>query len=399
MSANAVTIAGVDVTRADVLAAIEQCDTMGKLRFLERFGYKDAVRWHLRHDGRSYPSKAIVGVAADLHAQQFFGGVRGAVQALARLGFECRNSVTGELASVQLDELRTVCESLGLDVREPSWPDHGVMPTAYFASGTNMPAEIIGVGAAGCDLGATVSELSPAGIDALKGLAGSDVLVFLDSGAFGEVKFNTETLRFDVVKPLDLDKVVRVYDELAPVLGDQLWLVAPDRVGNQLESLLRLKRHRDDVARWASHGCVILVPCQKGTSMSSQAQFAEQVDTILPDVAWQPAMPCMKAATTPDELAAFLREREPMHVHLLGLGIRNRSLRRYLDALNGSSPSTTVSLDSCWIVANAVRAEGKPRRLARAKDMAAGVVERFGSVVHKNTLAIYCCLAGGGLLG
>ena len=141
-----VTIKGRTVTRQNVLDAIATCDRLGSAAFLTANGYKDAVRFHLRHDGRSYPSKAILGVAAGLTSKEFFGGARGTVNLLARLGFHVRNSETGEIVDAKLDGLRRDLLAAGLDVSEQPWPTPEVMPAAYFLSGSNRPAEIRGMG-------------------------------------------------------------------------------------------------------------------------------------------------------------------------------------------------------------------------------------------------------------
>lgn len=394
-SENEIVVGGRRVTREDVLRSIARCEAIGRIRFLAEGGYREAVRWHLRHDGRSYPSKAILGDAAGLRSDEFFGGARGAVQALSRLGFHVRNSETGEIADVRLDSLRRLLEREGLDVRERPWPDSPVAPTAYFASGSNRPAEIRGLGRAGADVGVAVPELSEESIEALLELEGSDVHAFVDSGAFSEVRWNAEVGGFDVVRPMgerEWGRVFDVYRRLAGRLGSQVWIVAPDRVGDQDETLARLSRHRAELGSLAAMGARVLVPIQKGAR--SQAAFALEVARALEGIDWIPALPCKKAATTPEEVGSFLRATSPRHVHLLGLGIRSRKLEDYLASFERSTSS--VSLDSCWIAANAGRDTKRPRRLTRARDAARRVV---GKGAAATTLAIYCCLAGGGLLG
>ena len=52
-----------DIRREHVLQAIEKCDECGRDEFLEKYGFRDARNIWLVHDGRSYDSKAIIGVA------------------------------------------------------------------------------------------------------------------------------------------------------------------------------------------------------------------------------------------------------------------------------------------------------------------------------------------------
>lgn len=79
-----------DATRESVLAAVAQCDELGEAAFLARHGYRPSLVYRLVVDGTSYPSKAILGVAAGLTARQFSGGAAHTVRTLARLGFSVR---------------------------------------------------------------------------------------------------------------------------------------------------------------------------------------------------------------------------------------------------------------------------------------------------------------------
>lgn len=387
-----VTIKGRTITRDQVLETLASCDRLGVDGFLAANGYRDAVRFHLRHDGRSYPSKAILGVAAGLTAAEFFGGARGTVAPLARLGFHVRNSSTGEIVDADLDGLRRDLLAAGLDVEERPWPSTDVAPAAYFLSGSNRPAEIRGLAVAGADVGVAADQLSRSAIDELARLAGSEVLVFLDSGAFSEVAMIDGS--FEIVKPITAaawQRRLAIALELGRALGEQLVVVAPDRVGDQDATLARLAKYRDQVQAIAATGARILVAVQRGER--SQAAFADQIDQVLAGIAWLPAMPCKKAATSPAELAEFLAARRPDHIHLLGLGIRSRSLAAYLAPF--ATSSTSVSLDSCWLAANAGRTNGPangPRRLTRARDAAEQILGAAATTATVTTLALVTCL-------
>ena len=323
---NTITLRGRTVSRTDVLAAIGACDVEGKSSFLASRGYRDSVRYHLRHDGRSYPSKAILGAAAGLDSADFFGGAAGTVSLLARLGFHVRNSTTGETVDkVGLDAIRESMVEAGFDDPAPEWPSLPVAPSAYFASGSNRPGEIAALSKVGADVGVAAPELSPAGEAELHKLAGTDVLVFVDSGAFSEVKFNPSRGAFDVVKEItDSDWRARLalYRRLAVSLGSSLFCVAPDQVGSQAVTLERLETYAGEIRELHELGARVMVAVQKGAL--SQAAFARRVDEILGFSTWVAALPCKKAATTADEVARFVADRRPAHIHLLGLGIRKR---------------------------------------------------------------------------
>ncbi|HUY46059.1 MAG TPA: Swt1 family HEPN domain-containing protein [Streptosporangiaceae bacterium] len=85
------------VTRADVLRAIEEYDELGQDQFLAEHGFGRATAYLLIHNGRSYDSKAILGVAygfatgTPLVSHEFSGGVHGAAGVLRKLGFEIRD--------------------------------------------------------------------------------------------------------------------------------------------------------------------------------------------------------------------------------------------------------------------------------------------------------------------
>lgn len=98
------------VNRAHVLAALEEHDRLGPERFLDDYGFGSARGYTLRHDGKAYDSKAILGVA-HRHATgraatsaEFNGGRTGAVKILAALGFEVTDPGEGDEATSRRDE-------------------------------------------------------------------------------------------------------------------------------------------------------------------------------------------------------------------------------------------------------------------------------------------------------
>lgn len=76
-----------------VVAAIAECDAMGREKFLSVYGYKHSRLYLLHYDGRVYDSKAIAGVAfgkqhgTPLKASEFSGGEATVVPCLQQLGF------------------------------------------------------------------------------------------------------------------------------------------------------------------------------------------------------------------------------------------------------------------------------------------------------------------------
>lgn len=371
-----------NLTRDEVLAAIGECDRLGMQAFLETHGYRPSMRYQIRHLGKSYPSKAILGVAAGLKSSEFFGGAEHVVKHATRLGFQVRQGKR-VVTALGLLELARAAKAEGPESFEiPA--DLPAEPTSFFASGTNRTGEIKGMAAVGQDIGVAAPEIigrAPAEAELHK-LAGTDVNVFCDSGAFSEVEFSAEGV--SVVKPItdaDWNRILGLYERLADSLHEQVFVVAPDMVGNQDVTLERLARYRDRLAAIVARGARLLVPVQKGAL--SQAAFAAKVDEVLAGIDWLPAMPCKKSATTAAELGAFLAARpQTRHVHLLGLGVTNREAPAYLAHV--AKAGCTVSMDANWIAANVGNAGNgrtKARRYTWAQHVAKRVLGAASSIV------------------
>lgn len=92
-----------DLTLAAVLSALEEYDAQGRDAFLRRYGFQPARRYFLTHEGRSYDSKAVAGVAhkyarpdlGPLRAADFSGGELTVARVLERLGFAGRARTQG----------------------------------------------------------------------------------------------------------------------------------------------------------------------------------------------------------------------------------------------------------------------------------------------------------------
>ena len=350
-------------TRDRVLETIKLFDEMGRSEFLGLFGYQPSKRYRIRYQGRSYDSKAILGVASGLTAREFSGGAAHTCRVLERLGFSVRD---GKPVSIPSSIRKAIADELGAFPFEP-WTAGAVDPVAYFASGCNTAANIRAFGAIGHDVGVAFPELREAGIEALCELAGSDVQVFVDSGAFSEVDFSSGAPV--VVKPLDdahWQRLLATYKRLALSLNYQLHIVAPDMVGDQGKTLERLELYADQLRELDALGARVLVPVQKGEL--SQADFWQACLDVLGAGDWIPALPCKKSATTLEEAEAFARAAMPRRIHLLGLGSRNRAAGKFFDALEAASPGVLIQCDSCLLAAHC----NKDRRygIARARGLA-----------------------------
>ena len=86
-------VAWDDVTRDDVVRAIQEYDRVGPKRFFSEHGFAPTTTYDLVWDERRYPPKAILGTAYEFATGQrlgsgdFEGGKSGAVRVLGKLGF------------------------------------------------------------------------------------------------------------------------------------------------------------------------------------------------------------------------------------------------------------------------------------------------------------------------
>jgi len=257
----------------------------------------------------------------------------------------------------------------------------------YFVSGSNHAGEIRGLALSGYDVGIAVDAIDKSG-DALRELelyAGGPMRVFVDSGAFGEVAFNRPhvcgrgakckagtcagngTLPFPDapawswvdVKPIsdaDWDQRLAVYERLAASLRTQLYVVAPDKVGDQVETLNRLRRYADRIAAMQrDHRVNVIVPMQRGPM--PMIAFDVAVRKLLPGVDFIRGIPSQKGAMPAAQLAEYcddlLWDRDvdelAIRFHLLGVGPYSPDF----DKVRGSIPrwAADVTCDSVRITA------------------------------------------------
>jgi len=87
------TVAWDNVTRADVVRAIQEYDKLGAEKFFSEHGFAPTTTYDLIWEERPYPPKAILGTAYELATGKrlasgdFEGGKSGAVRVLGTLGF------------------------------------------------------------------------------------------------------------------------------------------------------------------------------------------------------------------------------------------------------------------------------------------------------------------------
>ena len=82
-----------EVSRDDVMRAIQEYDRLGPDEFFAQHGYAPTTTYELICNDRSYPPKALLGTAYEfatgrrLASGDFEGGKAGAVRVLGKMGF------------------------------------------------------------------------------------------------------------------------------------------------------------------------------------------------------------------------------------------------------------------------------------------------------------------------
>ncbi len=93
------------VTRQHVLQALAEYDARGGEEFLEVYGFEPSRGYTLVHEGHSYDSRAILGVAHRFATgrlatpDDFSGGMQGPVAILRKRGFEVSEPVSAARAA------------------------------------------------------------------------------------------------------------------------------------------------------------------------------------------------------------------------------------------------------------------------------------------------------------
>ncbi|MGN6107703.1 MAG: hypothetical protein ACTHU0_21515 [Kofleriaceae bacterium] len=280
--------------------------------------------------------------------------------------------------------------------QEPLW---GII---YFASGASALGDLRGLARVAHPLGVCLPELGAQSVRALKDLAGwtmplierpgaepraVPLPIFVDTGAFGEVE-ETEA-GIVVARPID----ERSWGERMALLlelarhrrartlrrgpsrrrrrvhwGDQLarqiYAVAPDCVGDQAETLRRMRRWRHVMMEVRRRGARIVVPIQRGAM--PQAAFDRAAARALGFADFIRGIPSNKDAMPVDDLERYLIAIRPPAVHFLGLGPRGARFNELVNVVRRLAPGAAISCDSNPIPAMVGRTNGpagQPRAL------------------------------------
>jgi len=260
----------------------------------------------------------------------------------------------------------------------------------YFTSGSNRVGEILGFDDAQVDLGVTADQvIGRASEEAIKRLGGTNRRIFIDSGAFSEVKdeFDPVAGGLKVVKPItheDWTRILDFYDRISGPLGKQAYVVAPDKVSYAKETMERLERYKDRIRKLHDSGVSIIVAHQKSPD-SSLAEFNTKVKAILGFDDFIVGIPSNKARPTHEELHDFISTVKPDRVHLLGMGPTNSKFEAYKNVINNAHPEIgEIFTDSVAITSKVGRGQGvKPLTVSQDEARARVAEGTFGEGYDK----------------
>lgn len=232
-----------------------------------------------------------------------------------------------------------------------------MMQVTYFASGASAVNDIRGFARILHPLGVAVPALSERSIAELLLLAGLPLRVFVDNGAFSEMAVGPAGL--EVVAPISEEAWcarVATMHRIAAALGAQAIIVAPDRVGDQAETLVRLGRHADALRAFRAIGARVLVPIQRG-AMTATA-FDAAVAGVLGFSDFIRGITGNKDAMPTAELEEYVKAVRPSAAHFLGVGPKNPRYEALVDVFRRMVPSAELSCDSGLLAANVGRSNG-----------------------------------------
>jgi hypothetical protein len=245
----------------------------------------------------------------------------------------------------------------------------------HFHSGINDKGECRGLLMSGRHVGITASCMRPGMLRELAIGRHGFTRLFVDSGAFSEVKFGP----YRVVKEItdsEWRRRFKLYRWASATFRDRAYIVAPDRVGDQDVTIERLQRYALDVSWCASFGANVIVPVQKGSR--SMGEFYRLARSIL-CLRTEPiaGIPMQKDATSIDELREFAATLPwfGARIHLLGIGPKAKLGRfwRAINAIKSVRPNCQVTSDSALVPSLVGRTNGPgggPRILTALQDEA-----------------------------
>jgi len=206
-----------------------------------------------------------------------------------------------------------------------------------FRSGMSSKSDLRGAMDAGVPVGVVAGHLTTAQIVmALPRYLDSGSKVFIDSGAFTAERTG---------ETMDWARVLSVYESVAGLTDrpEMLYVVAPDKVGCQGETLNLLRRYRKQLQQLLAQGVQLIVPLQYGNlpaaTMLASAQEILETDRFVAGI------PANKAAMPIEEC----RSLQHHTFHILGRVQADGEQVERIETLRAGNPGVFVSGDANWL--------------------------------------------------
>lgn len=206
-----------------------------------------------------------------------------------------------------------------------------------FRSGISSKSDLRGAIEAGVPVGVVAGKLSSAAIFlTIPRYLDRGGMCFCDSGAFSS---------FLTGEPMDWADVLQRYDSLALMTETpgNLYVVAPDKVGDQGETLRLLAAWADRLRNLITQGCKVIIPIQCGR-LSGQA-LIDMVAGVLQTRQFIVGIPSNRAAMPVDE-CRMLRHSA---FHILGRVQVNGEQRARIESLRQGNPEAAITADANWL--------------------------------------------------
>lgn len=210
-----------------------------------------------------------------------------------------------------------------------------------FRSGMSRSPDLHGAIEAGAPAGVVAGELMflQKSITIPRYLANGGA-VFIDSGAFSELKTGIEP---------NFRDVLATYKHIAECTLDygvtpaSLYVVAPDKVGDQWASIERLCQYEKEVRQLIDMGVKVIVPIQVGPLAASE--LVESIRVILESDSFVVGIPSNAAAMSIEECASLNHH----SFHILGRVQKDPEQIARILALRAQQPHAQITADANWL--------------------------------------------------
>jgi hypothetical protein len=206
-----------------------------------------------------------------------------------------------------------------------------------FRSGMSRANDFRGAANASVPIGVVAGELTTAQLlMAIPRYLDGGGKVFVDSGAFTAFRTGVE---------MDWMDIVRRYGYLSGNTNapGNLYLVAPDKVGDQNKTLRLIAQWRTELMSLMRDGANLIVPIQTGTLPGQK--MLELVTEILESNRWIAGIPSNRAAMTTEKCATLSHS----NFHVLGRVQMNDEQEARIEALRRLNPDAVISADANWL--------------------------------------------------